>query len=113
MNRDRFLKGKCNPFRAANIAGRMPFFLHYKVIKKSDINPTSDTDKKMRRLAHLVGDDEEEKMMLEFNDSFTKNKTCYDPSLLVGVEQPSLLQMARGMSEGENEASSEDEDLSF
>ena len=118
MNRDRFLKGKCDPFRAANIAGRMPFFVYYKVIKQSDINPTRDADKKKRGLAQLVDDDneEEEKMMLEFNNSFTKNKTCYDPSLLVGVEQSPLLNARRGVSEDENEASEDEEerdDLSF
>ena len=94
--KDRFLKGKCDPFRAANITSRKPFFLHYKVIKKSDINPNRDTAKKTRGLAHLLDDHEaeEEKMMLEFNNSFTKNKTCYDPLLLVGVleEEPPLLQ---------------------
>ena len=103
---DRFHKGNCNPFRAANITGRKPFFLHYKVIKKSDINPIRDSAKKTRGIAHLVLDDEEQeerKMMLEFNNNFTKNKTCYDPELLVGVpeEESPLLQTTGGLNEGE------------
>ena len=38
VNRDRFLKGKCNSFRAANIAGRIPYILHNKIILKKLTN---------------------------------------------------------------------------
>jgi len=86
VNRDRFLKNKCNPFRSANITGRMMYFLESKIITKTDINPSKAAAKNRSELRQSVEDEEEEKMMLEFNNSFTKNKTFYDPSLLVGLE---------------------------
>ena len=81
VNRDRFLKGKCNSFRAANIAGRIPYFLQHKLIKKSEVKPNRGPIQLLDEC-----DAEEERMMLEFNNNFTKNKTYYDPSLLGGVD---------------------------
>jgi len=57
----------------------MMYFLESKIITKIDINSRSD-------LRQSVEDEEVEKMMLEFNNSFTKNKSFYDLSLLVGLE---------------------------
>ena len=84
--RDRYLKNKCDPFRTENITGRVLYFLEYGNIKQSDINPKIAAGKNSIGRIQSVEDEEEERMMLEFNNSFTTSKkTSYDPSLLVGL----------------------------
>ena len=85
MIRDRFLKNKCDPFRTENITGRVLYFLQYGIIKPSDINPKMAAGKNSIGRIQSVEDEEEERMMLEFNNSFTSKKTSYDPTLLVGL----------------------------
>jgi hypothetical protein len=43
VNRDRFLKNKCDPFRAVNIAARIPYFMHFKIVKKSEMYPPKNS----------------------------------------------------------------------
>ena len=71
--RERFLKNKCDPFRTANITGRVLYFLEYGIIKPSDINPKMSAGKNSIGRIQSVEDEEEERMMLEFNNSFTSN----------------------------------------
>jgi hypothetical protein len=91
LTSDRYLKINCVPFMAANLAGRMPYFLYHKIITKSDIySKKNEVEEKRNKLTDLMDDEdaEEERRMIEFNNNFSKNKVCYDPSLLVGVVVP-------------------------
>ena len=91
LTSDRYLKINCVPFMAANLAGRKPYFLHHKIITRSDICSTKKgAEEKRNKLSDLMDteDAEEERRMIEFNNNFSKNKVCYDPSLLLGVVVP-------------------------
>jgi hypothetical protein len=88
VNRDRFLKGHCIPFIATNISGRSSYFLLHKLINPADIKPKNAGKKQYMREDDY--NEEEERMMLEFNNNLTQNRIEYDPSILQLVRQEGI-----------------------
>ena len=70
VGRDRKKKLTCEPFLTANIDGRNWYFTNFRIVKMMEFDLTVKKKKKRPRIIKPTEDDEEREI-LEFNNSYT------------------------------------------
>ena len=69
VGRDRKEKLTCEPFLTANIDGRNWYFTNFRIVKMMEFDLTVEYNKKRPRIKPT--EDDEEREILEFNNSYT------------------------------------------